>query len=518
MFLFATCFALVTCKLLPKDPEPNNVPSVSSVILTPSNPVLTNQVELNYSYSDADGDEDQSEIQWFRNDVIINNEGNILPSDGAIDGDKIYAEVTAYDGIDYGNTLKSNTVFYERETFTPIISNLIDINGKEDEIAVGSVVKDMQGKISDQDHTLDELTIELTQTNPDLITLKFSDDYNQLIIESYQADGNGESDITVTVTDPDGFVAQESLKYLISPMTDISGTILDSDTWEANTDLQGWIIIDGDTIWTDEQCKYSLQIEPTSSIDIEAGYRSHDKANPMSFITTARGVLASNDINDVDIMVVTYLNNNMTPEEFRILAWEANFSGLDKNYTGAKVPSKDMVDKILLTGKSGDIFTASELNDLRRVKNDSINAHLKFPFPEVETNYYDGIYDEYNVTTWEKEYWGNSGIGSRDWDNDGIVDRIRVITDGDHSLGDQSSIHYSSFISGMLEEGFSARGLFGPPTDPILEGKTLVYEFRGVEWIHEADIKFIKFIEGVAHEIGYLKPKMPLDDVFKIQE
>lgn len=70
----------------------------------------------------------------------------------------------------------------------------------------------------------------------------------------------------------------------------------------------------------------------------------------------------------------------------------------------------------------------------------------------------------------------------------------------------------------MLEEGFSARGFFFAPTNPILEGKTLVYEYRGVEWIHEADIKFIKFIEGVAHEIGYLKPKMPIDDVFKIQE
>lgn len=385
MFLFATCLALITCKLIPKDSEPNNVPSVSSVILTPSNPVLTDQVELNYGYSDADGDDDQSEIQWFRNDVMINNEGNILTSDGAIDGDKIYAEVTAYDGIDYGNMLKSNTVFYEREQFTPSISNLSNISGIEDEIDVGSVAKDMQGKISDQDHTLDELTIELTQTNPDLIKLKFSDDYNQLIIESYQADGNGESDITVTVTDPDGLVAQKSFKYLISPMTDISGTILDSDTWEANTTLQGWIVIDGDTTWTDDQCKYQLQIEPTSSIDIEAGYKSLDKSQPMSFITTARGILVSNDVSGADIMVVTYLNNNMTPEEFRILAWDANFRvGGNINLIGAKVPSKDMVDKILLTGKSGDVFTASELNDLRRVKNDSINAHLKFPFPEVE--------------------------------------------------------------------------------------------------------------------------------------
>ena len=56
-----------------------------------------------------------------------------------------------------------------------------------------------------------------------------------------------------------------------------------------------------------------------------------------------------------------------------------------------------------------------------------------------------------------------------------------------------------------------------PVTSPDLEGKTIAYEYVGIEWVKQADIKFIKFIEGVAHEVGYLRPKMPLDDVFKIQ-
>lgn len=527
MFLFATCLALITCKLLPKEPDPNNVPSVSSVILTPSNPVLTDHVELNYSYSDADGDEDQSEIQWFRNDVMINNEGNILSSDGAIDGDKIYAEVTAYDSIDYGNTLKSNTVFYERETFTPIISHLADISGIEDEIAVGSVAKDMQGKISDQDHTLDELTIELTQTNPDLIKLKFSDDYNQLIIESYQADGNGESEITVTVTDPDGLVVQKSFKYLISPMTDISGTILDSDTWEANTTLQGWIVINGDTTWTDAQCRYDLQIDPTSSIYIEAGYRSLNRLNPMSFITTAREIAANNDINNIDIMVYTYLNNNLTPEEQRIMAWETNFWN-DGHYEGARAPSTTMTDKIILSGNPAiswdgstylEEMTTEEIADIKRIRADSINVHLKHPFPLEETTYYDGILDEYNVVTWERRRWDNPFAINEDYNKDGIMDYIHIATRGAPVKEDPLyELYYNHFISNLLEEGYASRGEFFGISNPRLEGKTIAYEFIGTEWVHKCDVKFIKFIEGVAREKGYLKPKMPLDDVFRIQD
>ena len=57
MFLFATCLALVTFKQIPKEPEPNNVPSVSSVILTPSNTVLTDQVDRPISQNEKNSKE-----------------------------------------------------------------------------------------------------------------------------------------------------------------------------------------------------------------------------------------------------------------------------------------------------------------------------------------------------------------------------------------------------------------------------------------------------------------------------
>lgn len=510
---------ILSCDLFksqePVGPDPNNKPVVTNAIISPANPLMGETVELSYNFNDEDGDDDLSEIEWFRNNQLTGVEGKFFDPDSAQEDDRIHAEITAYDGIDEGNTIKSNTVVYVREKFAPNISYLANVAGVEDEIEVGSVVKDLIGKITDQDHSLDELVIELTQTNPSLINLQFADNYEKLIIESYQEGGSGENNVTIKVTDPDGLVDQETFRYSISAMTDIEGSILDSDTWLTNNALQAWLVIKNaqngiviaDTVWADANGKYKTQIEPMAILDIEAGYRSLDRTQPMSFITTARGVLASNDISGVDIMAVTYLNNNMTPSEFRLFAWQTNFTMGSTNYEGAKAPSKDMTDKILKTGLSGDELTNSELNDLQRVKNDSINTHLKYPFPQEETTYYDGIYDEYNTTTWEKERLGNPSVGVRDFNNDGIIDRVRIITRGD------APDYHNDFISNLLEEGYASRGEFFSVLDPILEGKTIAYEFKGIEWVYPADIKFIKFIEGVGYQIGYLQPKMPIDDV-----
>ncbi len=392
------------------------------------------------------------------------------------------------------------------------------ITKNEDEINIEEIVKSII--IYDNEDLIEDISLELTQSNPDLIKLALDDD-NNLIVESYQANGNGSSEITLKVTDTNSGVAEKSFIYTINPMTDIAGTILDSDTWETNTDLQGFAIIQGDTVWADATGKYKTQIDPATSLDIEAGYRSLDKSQPMSFITTARSVLANNDISDADIMVVTYLNNNMTPEEFRILAYETNFSRLGLH--GAKVPSVDMKDYFILRGNiavdyKGDsyieAFPDSELVIVKSLIRDSIDVHLKYPFQMMDTTYYDGMYQDIDVCIWQYKRFDNMSIGSGDYNADGIIDHVNITICGDWS----EDWYHKWWISAILEEGFSGRGLFGPPTDPILEGKTLVYEHKGTEWVHDADIKFIKFIEGVAHEVGYLKPKMPLDDVFKIQE
>lgn len=475
--------------------EPDNPPRITTKI--PTEYTLNQKVgdTVEFEATAIDADDDTIYYKTLVDDVKVNDLNTYTFNIPDIGVYKV--QIVAYNAesdtaswtVNVGNT-------------DPVVSGLYNVNGKEDQIVIGSIVR--TANISDHEDSLEELVIELSQTNPDLIKVALDDD-NNIIVESYTADGNGSSEITIKVTDTNGGVTEKSFVYNITPMTDIEGSILDSDTWEINTSLQGWVLIRNaqnqavitDTLWTDSQGKYKTQIQPMTILDIEAGYKSLDRANPMSFITTARGVLAGNDVTGVDIMTVTYLNNNLTPEEMRILAWETNFG--PGNYTGAKVPSIEM--------------TAEEIVDIKRVIADSINAHLKHPFPLEEVVYYEGILDEHNVVTWEKQRWGNTSISRQDYNNDGIIDNTNIETDGIHEG------YYDAFISGLQEEGFASRGQYYGVLNPLLAGKTIADEMTpAVIWIHKCDIKFIKFIEGVAHEIGYLRPKMPLDDVFKVQE
>ncbi len=508
-----------SCDLFKTATGPDNPPRITTK--KPTEYTLTKKIgdTVEFAITANDSDGDSIEYKTLQDGVQINETNTFEFIIDAIGGFRI--QIIAY------NTESDTAEWYVHvENQQPIISYMGHVNKNEDEIQIGEIVK--SPTISDLEDSVSDLTVELIQTNTDLIKMVL-DSSNQIIVESYQEGASGISEVQYKVTDTGGYSASKGFHYIINPMTDISGTILDSDTWLANTSLQGWVLIRNaqnqaviaDTLWTDSQGRYKTQIEPMTIIDIEAGYRSLDKTQPMSFITTARGVLASNDISDVDIMVVTYLNNNLTPEEFRIMAWETNFSMLDKNYTGAKVPSVDMIDYLVWENYTGDVFTQAEMNDVKKVIDDSIDVHLKHPFVQIEIAYFDPRTEEErtNVTKWIKHTTSNTAIGTLDFNSDGIVDYTYIKTGG---AAPKESYYYellyAAFISGLLEEGFGSRGEFGPVTHPTLEGKTIAYEHIGTEWVYPSDIKFIKFIEGVAHEVGYLKPKMPLDDVFKIQE
>lgn len=154
------------------------------------------------------------------------------------------------------------------------------------------------------------------------------------------------------------------------------------------------------------------------------------------------------------------------------------------------------------------------MDAIKRVINDSINVYLKNPPQQIEINYFNPQTESErrDVTRWAKNTTSNASIGSTDYDSNGTVDFVTIT-----SRGDGNPTH-EAFITGLLEEGYSARGEFGPVTDPNLEGKTIAYEFTGTESVYQADIKFIKLIEGIGYQIGYSIPKMPLDDVFKVQE
>lgn len=509
IFLVVGYFVLTAseCK---KATDPDSAPYIST--REPSAYTLNQKIgdTINFSVTATDADEDAISYKTLKDGSKVNDSNTfefIIDELGSF-----LIQIVAYNA-------EADTAEWQVnvENEPPVIGSLSNNTAREDEVVIGSTVNTIS--VTDNEDLLEELTIELSQTNSDLIKFGLDDDHN-IVVEDYAENGNGSSTVTVKVTDSHGEITEKSFIYNITPMTDIEGSILDSDTWEPNTSLQGFVIISGDTVWADATGEYKTQIDPQTNIDIEGGYRSLDKTQPMSFITTARGVLAGNDISDADIMVATYLNNNMTPEEFRTMAWETNFG--DGNYLGAIVPSTSMTDKIVLSGNPAidwkneeyiEEMTDEEIADIKRIIADSINVHLKHPFPLEETVYYEGIFrSELNVVTWEKKRWANPSVPNSDVDNDGIIDYVNIVTSGIHEG------YYDAFISALLEEGFGSRGQYFGAKSPELEGKTIAYEYVGIEWIYAADIKFIKFVEGVAHEVGYLKPKMPIDDVFKIQE
>ena len=100
----------------------------------------------------------------------------------------------------------------------------------------------------------------------------------------------------------------------------------------------------------------------------------------------------------------------------------------------------------------------------------------------------------------------------------GIAFAILIIDKKNRELYIASGI-ISAFIDFVYEHIGTANGSWSYSTYWLIPNTNvpftlpLIYFGLGVMFA-----KFIKFIEGVANEIGYLKPKMPLEDVFKAQE
>ena len=83
----------------------NAPPLVSDLTILPENPLEIDSLEINYLFSDPDGDaEGDSEIRWYRNDenqtALFNQ--YIVPSNLISSGDEWHAEVKPHDGTEFG--------------------------------------------------------------------------------------------------------------------------------------------------------------------------------------------------------------------------------------------------------------------------------------------------------------------------------------------------------------------------------------------------------------------------------
>jgi len=101
----------------------NEPPTVSEIVIQPTNPSLQDTLFLSYVFLDPDSGEDMSIKQWYKNGALTGIETIFFPPDSADAGDSVKVTVRAYDGEAFGNSETSNTVAYPM----PIPPNVSDL-------------------------------------------------------------------------------------------------------------------------------------------------------------------------------------------------------------------------------------------------------------------------------------------------------------------------------------------------------------------------------------------------------
>lgn len=106
----------------------NTPPIVRNASILPTNPKSNGKLTARYDYLDADNDrESQTEIEWYRNDelrlkkVVNSDEDKVYPLQIA-KGEKWYIVVKPKDGVDFGESLKSESVAVENAL--PVVENI----------------------------------------------------------------------------------------------------------------------------------------------------------------------------------------------------------------------------------------------------------------------------------------------------------------------------------------------------------------------------------------------------------
>ncbi len=87
----------------------NNPPEIKTITLLPLTPTIQSEITARILSSDKDGDPITYEVAWFVNDREI-GKGMSLAYDEIKKGDRIFADVTPFDGKDYGKTVRSGEI------------------------------------------------------------------------------------------------------------------------------------------------------------------------------------------------------------------------------------------------------------------------------------------------------------------------------------------------------------------------------------------------------------------------
>ena len=334
----------------------------------------------------------------------------------------------------------------ERVLFPPVLGELSDITINEDGMTAGDIVQSLAGLIDDPDSPYDSLDVDVYSSNSGLANFSVDDSLN-VILDSLQLDGYGNTDVTVRVTDETGSFDEQSFSFNVNEMDDLRGTLYNIMTQQG---MQGRVEVDGAVYGTDSLGYFNIQVDPGASHSLRGqGFTNDIKT---TYLRTRAATTGNQDLDNIMVKLTPLLPDSagVSELEFYNFAEEANFqesyfpAGLSKiDFNNAQHPDSGFVYWIAkISPFNGNEFTDEEQlsvydfimnNVLADVPDDmKPDIHLAdttdtIPYPLtppfIPTEYGMAIVIPRRIT--------NPGIVTYDENNDGILENANItLNDG----------------------------------------------------------------------------------------
>lgn len=124
----------------------NHLPEIREITLLPLTPTMQSEITARILSSDRDGDPITYEVTWYVNEREIGR-GMSLTYDEIKKGDRIFADVTPFDGKDYGKTVRSGEITIvslpPRIISLSIIPEIVDVTTQQ--VVVNALFEDPDG-------------------------------------------------------------------------------------------------------------------------------------------------------------------------------------------------------------------------------------------------------------------------------------------------------------------------------------------------------------------------------------
>ena len=110
--LFISIALIIQCGKKKEDKDKtivNTPPKINEVTLLPLNPTIQSEITARILSSDKEGDPITYKVKWFVNGQEI-GEGMFFKHEEIKKGDEVYAEITPFDGKEWGKPVKTDEI------------------------------------------------------------------------------------------------------------------------------------------------------------------------------------------------------------------------------------------------------------------------------------------------------------------------------------------------------------------------------------------------------------------------